>query len=129
MTLSNKARASGEASADSGSGKSRVPASMTGWPGRNLRVAGLGVCSVRISMGAMWPSGPFQSRTKGRSAGDDPSGDSHPDGEADQRNPPFAWTHRFRAWIDHAAAGDHRLGQMPATNPVEDDCGHMEGDQ
>ena len=52
------AAASGEASAASASAKSRVPASMTVWPGRNLRVAGLGVCSVRISMGAMWPCRP-----------------------------------------------------------------------
>src|SRR5437764_11281933 len=54
MPLSNKALASGEPSALSESAKSRVPASTTVWPGRNLRVAGFGVCSVRISMGAMW---------------------------------------------------------------------------
>src|SRR5439155_18297227 len=54
MPLSNSAWASGEASADFASAKSRVPASMTVCPGRNLRVAGLGVCSVRISMAAMW---------------------------------------------------------------------------
>jgi hypothetical protein len=34
--------------------KSRVPASITCGPGMNLRVAGLGVVSVWISMGAMW---------------------------------------------------------------------------
>src|SRR3546814_11719772 len=42
--------ASGEAAASSGLAKSRVPASMTGRPGRNFRVAGLGVDSVSISM-------------------------------------------------------------------------------
>jgi hypothetical protein len=33
-----------------------VPASMTVFSGRNLRVAGFGVCSVRISIRAMWLS-------------------------------------------------------------------------
>ena len=49
----------------SASGKSRVPASITVWPGRNLRVAGLGVCSVRISICAMWPESPIASREGG----------------------------------------------------------------
>jgi hypothetical protein len=55
ISVSNSASASGDASADSRSGKSRVPESITTSPARNLRVVGLGVCSVRISMGAMWP--------------------------------------------------------------------------
>ena len=48
------ALASGDASASSGLAKSRVPASITARPGRNLSVAGLGVDSVSISMGCMW---------------------------------------------------------------------------
>ena len=44
----------GVASASSASAKSRVPASITACPGRNLSVAGLGVVSVSISMGATW---------------------------------------------------------------------------
>src|SRR5829696_8436210 len=51
------AAASGEASASSGVAKSRVPASITRRPGRNLRVAGLGVVSVWISMADMWAAG------------------------------------------------------------------------
>src|SRR3712207_5577334 len=56
------ASASGEASASSGAAKSRVPWSITIWPGMNLRVAGLGVVSVWISMDGMWAGALVRSR-------------------------------------------------------------------
>src|SRR5690348_1001008 len=122
MPLSNKALASGEASAVSASAKSRVPASMTVWPGRNLRVEGFGVCSVRISMGAMWAAEAVRSRrrpvTEGRSAGNDPAGDADADRKADQRDPPFAGAHWLQPRADLTAAGDHRLGQPAAAQAV-----------
>ena len=51
--VSKIACASGLASAASGLANSRVPCCMTGWPGRNLRLAGLGVVSVSMNMPAM----------------------------------------------------------------------------
>src|SRR5687768_8155960 len=71
--VSNSADASGEDCAVSASGKSRLPASITGCPGRNLRVAGLGVCSVRINMLPMWSCGGAGSSAEGRCAADDPA--------------------------------------------------------
>ena len=51
--VSNRACASGLASASSGEAKSRVPEGMTCRPGRNLSVDGLGVVSVSINMARM----------------------------------------------------------------------------
>ncbi len=48
---SSSALASGEASASAASRASNVPDSSTGRPGRNLRVAGLGVASVWMNNG------------------------------------------------------------------------------
>ena len=55
-------RPSGERSAASALAKSAVPCAMTLRPGRNFNVAGLGVCSVSMNMGAS--NGP--PRAKGR---------------------------------------------------------------
>src|SRR6476646_8839030 len=129
MPLSNRALASGDVTALSASAKSRVPASITICPGRNLRVEGLGVCSVRISMRAMWSRDALQSRTKRRSAGDDPAGDREADGEAKQRDPPFARLHRLRAGLDRCPAGDHRQGEPFPTQPVNDDRRDMHDDE
>src|SRR6185503_4991152 len=129
MPLSNKALASGEARADWASARSRVPESMTVCPGRNLRVAGFGVCSVRISMGVMWSRDALQSRTKRRRAGDDPAGDADPDGEADQRSPPLAGAHRLRVGRKLGAAGDHRQRQLLAAKTVINDCEQVQRDQ
>src|SRR3954463_361546 len=127
MTLSNNALASGEATALSASAKSRVPASITVCPGRNLRVAGLGVCSVRISMPAMWRCDRLRSSTERRSPGDDPAGDGEGDREADQRSPPFAGPHRLGARRELGATGDHRHGQLlTAKEPVVEDCGDVQ---
>src|SRR5687768_6406543 len=63
--VEKRASASGEASASSGLAKSRVPLSITRSPGRNLRVAGLGVVSVWISMAFMWPRRPGRSSRSG----------------------------------------------------------------
>ena len=62
------------------------PASITVWPGRNLRVAGLGVCSVWISMAAMWRlrAVAIKSRER-RRAGDDPASDREGDRQAERR--------------------------------------------
>src|SRR5438477_1846749 len=125
MPLSNSALASGEASALLASAKSRVPASITLWPGRNLRVAGLGVCSVRISMAAMWPYDANQSRTQGRRAGDDPAGGADADRKADKHYPPFAGPHRLRSRVERGTPGDHRLGELLAAEPIVDDCGNV----
>src|SRR5215210_3234776 len=130
MPLSNSALASGDACALSASAKSRVPASITVCPGRNLRVAGLGVCSVRISISAMWSRDALRSRTKGWRAGDDPADQADRNGQADQRDPPFAPAHRLGNGIEHGTAGDHRLGQLLAPNqPVIKDCRDMQDDE
>src|SRR6185369_15170658 len=127
--LANKAAASGEASALSESGKSRVPASITAWPGRNLRVAGLGVCSVRICMTVMWAGDPVQSRTERRSSGNHPAGDAESNRQADDRDPPFARPHRRGPGVGGHLAGDHRLGKTFAANPIEDDRCDVQRDQ
>src|SRR5581483_5172885 len=133
MPLSNRARASGEASADSASAKSRVPESSTGWPGRNLRVAGLGVCSVRISMALMWAASLRGSRrspvTERRGAGDDPARDSDADRKADQRNPPFAAAHRFGSGLDLSTPGNHRPGELPSAESIIGYCSKVQDDQ
>src|SRR3954454_13326562 len=119
MPLWKSAAASGDASADSPSAKSRVPASITVWPGKNLRVAGLGVCSVWISMAGMWSRDQFQSRTKRRRAGDDPAAAREGSDEAEQGQPPFAGPHRLDAGIECRLARDHRPGQLPPAQAVE----------
>src|SRR5690242_9085457 len=134
MPLSNKASASGEATALSASAKSRVPASMTFCPGRNLRVAGLGVCSVRISISAMWAPRRLGSRRRRpaperRRAGDDPASDADRDRKADQRDPPFAAPHRLGPRLEHRTAGDHRLDEMLAAQPVENDRDDVQRDK
>src|SRR5256885_14516803 len=127
--LANSAAASGEASAPSASAKSRVPASITVWPGRNLRVAGLGVCSVWISMSAMWSRGRFQSRTKGRRSGDHPADYGEGESEADQFRPPFAPAHRRRLGVERGLAGDHRPGQAPSLQAVIEDRADVQDDE
>src|SRR5438067_5385511 len=132
MPLSNSALASGEASADSASAKSRVPDSMTTCSGRNLRVAGFGVCSVRISMAAMWRLSPLPARERSerRRSGDDPTGDPEADRKADHRDPPFPGAHRRGAGGKLGAAGDHRLGQLlPAEQAVVEDRKDVQDDQ
>src|SRR4029453_4829070 len=129
VPLSNKALASGDESADSASAKSRVPASITVWPGRNLRVAGFGVCSVRISTVAMWSCGRLRSSTEWRRSCDHPAADGHGDDQADDRDPPFARSHRLGARTNFGFAGDHRFGQAPPAHPVEKDCCNVQGDE
>src|SRR5437868_8958099 len=128
MPLSNSALASGEACALSASAKSRVPESITS-PGRNLRVAGLGVCSVRISISAMWPSAPFRSRTEGRRSSNHPADGADSNAKANQRDPPFSGPHRLAPGVEDGSAGDHRLGQVPAPHSVEDDRRDVEDDE
>src|SRR4051812_7537134 len=94
---------------------------MTGCPGRNLRVAGFGVCSVRISMGAMWPHRALRSSAKGWRAGDHPADHPDRDSQTDQSHPPFAWPHWLDAWIDRGASGDHWLCEVFAAKAVEKD--------
>src|SRR4029079_12219324 len=129
MLLSNSAEASGDASALSASAKSRVPASITVWPGRNLRVAGLGVCSVWISMCAMWSRDGLQSRTKGRRSADHPAGDREGCNQADERCPPFARAYRLGPGVERGLAGDHRPGEMAAAQPEVCNRGDVQDDQ
>src|SRR5881394_2590741 len=97
----NRAPASGEASALCASAKSRVPASITTWSGRNLRVAGLGVGSVRISISWMWLRNTSRSRTKRRGARDDPAGDREGADQAKQRHPPLPRPHWLRVRVEY----------------------------
>src|SRR5690349_20197742 len=134
MPLSNKALARGDAVALSALAKSRVPPSITVWPGRNLRVAGLGVCSVWINMSAMWAPRRCGSRRRGpaaewRRAGDDPAGDPDPDREADDSDPPFAALHRLHPWMEDCPTRDHRLDEMLAAQAIKNDRQDMQRNQ
>src|SRR5688500_5719766 len=95
MPVANKAEASGEASAESRSAKSRLPASITVSPGRNLRVAGLGVCSVRISMGLMWSRRQSRSSAERRRSRDHPPADGQRNEQAGDRDPTASGPHRL----------------------------------
>jgi hypothetical protein len=107
--VANSPAASGEAAADASSGKSRVPASITAKPGRNLRVAGLGVCSVRISMGLMWSRRQARSSAERRRSGNDPPADGQRREQADDRDPAAARPHRLDSGLQIGSAGNHRL--------------------
>src|SRR5437588_12695397 len=100
MPLSNSTLASGEASAESASAKSRVPASMTDCPGKNFRVAGFGVCSVRISIPWMWRFAPLPARER----------ESH------------AWRSSFLEWPSASTLGKHQnLARRFVAEDVSDD--------
>ena len=77
----------------------------------------------------MWRWGALRSRSKGGRASDDPARHSNSKRKAGERDPPFASSHRLSAGIDHRAPGDHRLGQPPAAQVVEDDGGDVQRDQ
>src|SRR5665213_2663701 len=51
--IANSRSASGDFAASAGSRRSSVPVSSTVWPGRNFRVAGLGVASVWMNIGRL----------------------------------------------------------------------------
>ena len=107
------------------SGKSRLPASITGWPGRNLRVAGLGVCSVWISMRGDVALRPRRYQgPKRRRPGDDPAGDGER-GRAGTARPPTIWPGRIGATAGlkrGRPAADHRPDQLLAAHqPVIED--------
>src|SRR5437867_8305807 len=106
---------------------------MTVWPGRNLRVAGFGVCSVRISMAGMWRLAPLPARewrSERRYAGDDPAGDAQRDRKADHSHPPFAGAHRLGSQRQLGATGDHRLGELSAAEQaIIEDCEDVQDDE
>src|SRR5918993_959883 len=130
MPVANRAEASGEASAVSRSAKSRLPASITVSPGRNLRVAGLGVCSVRISMEVMWSRRRSRSSAERRRSGDHPPADGECGEQADDRDPPASGPHRLDFRLQIGAAGEHRSGQLAADQqPIKDDRGDVHDDQ
>src|SRR5688500_14928982 len=107
MPVANSASASGLASAASALGKSRPPDGITVLPGRNLRVAGLGVFSISISMGAMWPSAGGRSTPERRRPRDQPARKADGDRQAEQSRPPAAALHWLDARVGFALAGDH----------------------
>src|SRR3990170_4870216 len=122
MPVANKAEASGEASAESRSAKSRLPASITVSPGRNLRVAGLGVCSVRISMRVMWSPRRTRSSAKRRRSGDDPARDGDCGEQADDGDPAARGPHGLDIRFERSPPGDHRSDQLfVEEKPVEQD--------
>ena len=67
--------------------------------------------------------------SEGRRAGNDPADDADRYNKADQRHPPLARAHWLRSRLEGSAAGDHRLGQMLAAPPIENDRRDMEGYQ
>src|SRR5687768_14706795 len=112
IPIANSAAARGEASAASPFGKSRLPSSITVCPGRNLRVAGLGVCSVWINIKPMWSCRDPRSRAERRRAGYDPANDGECGNKAEDSDPPFRRAHWLDTGRQVGPSGDHRLGQF-----------------